>query len=422
MGFGGGTWLTQNKVLPGTYINYISATKYATALSDRGVIAFPTVLSWGKTGIITIKNSDFQSKAKAIFGFSYDSAELSDFRELFCNAVKVIAYNMNSGDKAANTFAEAKYPGTRGNDLKIVIAKNIDDEDLWDVSTYLDNERIETQTVADSSSLVANDYVTFKEATLVATAGSALSGGTNGTQTGDNHSTALAALGAYTFNALACTSSTAAIISLYIAFTRRMREEVGVKFQTVVLNTAADYEGIVSVKHANEIPWVTGAIGSVAINKSLSCSKYTGEREITVEDDPTESVQGGYFVFTKDENDDVCVVEDFNTLVTATEEKNPADFRENQVIRVIDQDAIETAKVFATTFRGKVVNDADGRVSLKSALCNISETMQNIHAIENFSRDDVTVEPGETKRAVLVTKGITPVVAMKQLYVATYVS
>ena len=58
-----------------------------------------------------------------------------------------------------------------------------------------------------------------------------------------------------------------------------MRDEIGVKFQTVVHNaTNADYEGVVNVKNdivtdvvsekINAIYWVTGIIDSCAINKS----------------------------------------------------------------------------------------------------------------------------------------------------------
>lgn len=36
MALGGGTFLTQNKVLPGAYINFISTAKASATLSERG--------------------------------------------------------------------------------------------------------------------------------------------------------------------------------------------------------------------------------------------------------------------------------------------------------------------------------------------------------------------------------------------------
>ena len=37
MAYGGGTWLTQNKVLPGTYINFVSAAVAYVNIADRGL-------------------------------------------------------------------------------------------------------------------------------------------------------------------------------------------------------------------------------------------------------------------------------------------------------------------------------------------------------------------------------------------------
>ena len=39
MAYGGGTWLVQNKVLPGTYINFVSKERAELVFSDRGYAA-----------------------------------------------------------------------------------------------------------------------------------------------------------------------------------------------------------------------------------------------------------------------------------------------------------------------------------------------------------------------------------------------
>ena len=39
MAYGGGTWLVQNKVLPGTYINFQSLSRAELIFSDRGYAA-----------------------------------------------------------------------------------------------------------------------------------------------------------------------------------------------------------------------------------------------------------------------------------------------------------------------------------------------------------------------------------------------
>lgn len=92
------------------------------------------------------------------------------------------SYRLNSGVKAANDYATAKYSGIRGNDLKVIIQKNVDDNSKFDVSLYLGTAQIDNQTVASAADLLDNDFVVWKKnATLAVTVGVALTGGTNGT-------------------------------------------------------------------------------------------------------------------------------------------------------------------------------------------------------------------------------------------------
>ena len=48
MALGGGTFLTQNKVLPGAYINFISTAKASATLSERGYGAMALELDWAQ--------------------------------------------------------------------------------------------------------------------------------------------------------------------------------------------------------------------------------------------------------------------------------------------------------------------------------------------------------------------------------------
>ena len=179
MALGGGTFTAQNKILPGAYINFVSLASASATLSDRGIAAIGVIADWGESGkIIEVTNGDFQKYSQKIFGYSYDSDKLKGLRDLFANINPLYAYRLNgNGAKAANDFATAKYAGTRGNDIKIVIQKNVDDNSLFDVSTILGTATVDTQTVKNASALVANDYVTFKTgATLAVTAATPLTG------------------------------------------------------------------------------------------------------------------------------------------------------------------------------------------------------------------------------------------------------
>ena len=94
----------------------------------------------------------------------------------------------------------------------------------------------------------------------------------------------------------------------------------------------------------------------------------------------------------------------------------------NQVIRVLDQIAIDTATLFNTRYLGEVPNDQDGRISLWSDIVAHRKELQGIRAIQNFDSEQVTVELGNSKKSVVVNEVVEPTVAMSQLYITTTVA
>lgn len=437
MALGGGTFLVQNKVLPGTYINFISAARASATLSDRGVAALALELDWGAdASVFSVTSEEFQKDSLKLFGYSYDHAKLKGLRDLFKNINTGHFYKlMKNGVAASNTYCTAKYKGVRGNDLKTVVAVNADDGTKMDVSTYLGTSLVDKQTVLpNTDNLVDTDWVVWKSnVAMTATAGLALTLGSNGDAiTGTEYQAALDAFEAYSFNVLGCLSTTAEIINLFVAYTKRLRDEVGVKFQTVVYKTnTADTEGIISVENAvtdagvvasSLVYWVTGAEAGCAVNKSLTNKLYDGE--FTVDTVYTQAaleaaILAGKFIFHK-VGDKVRVLEDINTFITVTDEKS-SDFSNNQTIRVIDQIANDIAALFNSKYLGNVPNDAAGRISLWNDIVTHHQQLQTIRAIENFEPDQVTVEAGSTKKAVVVNDVVTPVNAMAQLYMSVVV-
>ena len=138
-------------------------------------------MDWGKDGeIIEVTSESFAKDSMKIFGYDYSNEKLKGLRDLFKNIKKAYFYRLNTGNKATVDIATAKCSGTRGNDIRIVVAKNIDDETKYDVITYLGTKEVDKQTVEQFSELVENDYVTFTMESLQVTAGKNLTGGTNG--------------------------------------------------------------------------------------------------------------------------------------------------------------------------------------------------------------------------------------------------
>lgn len=434
MALGGGTFTVQNKILPGAYINFVSLAFATATLSDRGYAAMGVISDWGESGkVFEVTNGDFQKHSQKIFGYDYTSDKLKGLRDLFLNITTLYCYRLNgNGEKASNTFATAKYPGTRGNDIKIVIQTNVDDSESFDVITMLDSTVIDTQTVKTANELIANDFVDFKTgATLEATAGVPLSGGTNSDVDGAAHQTFLDKIEKYSFNALGCVSTEDTIKGLYVNFCKRLRDEMGKKFQVVVHNKAADYEGVVNVKNtvtggnteADLVYWVTGVIAGTAVNKSALNKRYDGEFTVDVEYTQSElekAITAGEFTLHQ-VGDDVRVLMDVNSFVSISDTKG-AVFQDNQTIRVIDQIGNDIAVLFNTKYLGVVPNDKAGRISLWADVVKHHEQLQDIRAIENFSDKDVVVEQGDTKKAVVVADAVTVVNAMAKLYMTVTIA
>lgn len=431
---GGGTFNAQNKKLPGTYINFASASRASASLSDRGIVAIPLLMDWGAADeVFEVSNEKFVNNSLKIFGYDYSHDKMKGLRDLFKNTKTLYAYRLNGkGTKATNTYAEAKYSGIRGNDLKIIISKNVDDETKFDVKTVLEFKEMDVQTVKNSSELVANDWVTFKSAELQETASTPLASGTNGTEvTTSEYQAFLNAIESYSFNALGCPVEDAKINELFVTFTKRMRDEVGAKFQTVVYRKPADYEGVISVENevtddvnkASVVYWTTGAQAGCAVNKSLTNTAYDGEFKIKVDytqSQLADALESGKFIF-HNVTGEVRVLEDINTFTSVTDEKNIY-FSNNQTIRVIDQIANDVAALFNTKYLGKIPNNASGRISLQSDVVTIHRALEDIQAIENFSADDIVVAQGDTKKSVVLTDKITVINAMSQLYMSCVIS
>lgn len=444
MALGGGTFITQNKVLPGAYINVVSSTNASVSFGERGTVAAAVMLPTGRQGIFTVTNDQIQSDSIKEFGYSYGSQQMKNIRELFRHAQIVHFYNIKTeGQKASNTYATALYGGIYGNQLKIRIEADPDDENRLIVSTLFENNVVDEQRIkkvegssTTNNGLTDNEYVTFKKDVVpAATAATPLSGGTDGEYSEPLLQNALTAFEGVSFNVLFsdCKSTeTSAIIS----YTNRMRNEYGKKIQAVIHDgnhsLKPDNEGIISVlntvkdgsteTNCDLVYWTAGALAGCQINQSLTNTVYDGEYEINTDYSQVqleEFIKAGYFVFHK-VNNDVRVLMDINTLVTVTPEKGEV-FKANQSIRVLDQIVNDIASLFNTKYLGQSPNDNAGRIALWNDIVNHHQEMQTIRAIENFNSEDVTVEAGTDKRAVVITDAVTVVNAMEKAYMTIVV-
>ena len=434
MAYGGGTFTVMNKILPGTYINFNGNGTGAIDTTVEGVVACPMALNWGAVEeVVEISREDAIKNGLSLFGYTYADRQNKDIREILQNASTLLLYRLNGGGtKAACEYANAKYEGTRGNSIKIVIKVNVDDPEKFDVQTVLDKNVVDSQTVANAAELVDNDFVTFKpDASLTANAGVALSGGANGSVTGEKYAAFLDAISTYRFNVIACAATTESVNVMFAEFTKEMRDNVGVKFQTVLYDHPADYEGVINVKNtvndtganaASLVYWVAGLCASRQVNESAMNAIYNGEYDVNTSYTQAQlsaSRANGEFIMHRVDND-IRVLYDINSLTTTTDEKGDV-FKENRTIRVIDYIANAIATIFNTSYIGVVPNDEAGRGELWSDILALNTALENIRAIDTFNEDSLVVAEGNTKRSVVVTETITMTGTMEQLYMTVTV-
>ncbi len=412
MSLGGGSFNLKNKALPGAYLNFVSAAKATATLSERGTVCIPLEFDWGaENEIFEVTGEDFFKNSLKIFGYHINDEKLKGIYDLFLNCNKVLFYRTNGGTKAKNIYAEAKYNGVRGNDIKIAVTDS-------EVVTYLASEEVDRQAI---DNVTDNDFVTFYEnVTFSKTAGIPLEGGENGEA---DYGDFFIKAESESFNILVCADMDKN--AEFVAFTKRMREDAGVKFQTVLYRSDADYLGIISVENkvadddeSSLVYWVAGALAGCEVNRSILNKIYDGSFKIEADYTSSElskMIKEGKFVLHR-VGTELRVLADINSSVTGAE-----DFKSNQVIRVIDQVGNDIAYIFKTQFLGQVPNDNAGRISLWNTIVSHHKQLADVRAIEDFEAENVVVEKGESKNSVVVTDYITPVGAMAQLYMTVIV-
>lgn len=249
---------------------------------------------------------------------------------------------------------------------------------------------------------------------------------------GTAHQTYLDQIESYTYNTMGVVVTDETTKKLYVAFNKRLRDEMGIKFQLVLYRAAfADFMGVISVKNkttdegfseASLVYWVTGAECGCAVNKSCQNKKYDGAFNVDAnftQNQLKDCIRNGEFVLHR-VNSDIRVLEDINTMVTITDDQGDV-FKDNQTIRVIDQLGNDDAVLFNTKYLGNVPNDASGRISLWSDLVKIRKNLQDLHAIENFTDSDMTVEKGNDKKSVITNSIVEVVNNMGKLYMTNVI-
>lgn len=434
----GGNFTTQNKVIPGAYINFTSEKQGIVTPSDRGIVTLPLLLNWGAVKQFMLV--DYGTDFKKALGYDILDKELLLVKEALKRASKVLLYRINSGAKASGTHEPltitAAYEGKRGNAIIVKITDNIDIPGTFIVSTYLGSTIVDTQQAAEIKDLIKNDYVTFSgEGALTASAGITLTGGTDTAATTEDYSNYFTGLEVQEFNTIGIPVDDMTIKGAAVGFVKRMRDTEGKKIQVVLADyKIADHEGVISVKNGVKLAdgtnidkikataWVAGATAGAAINEDLTYSQYEDAVDVDTKYTNTqieEALNSGEFLFIAKTNRNkvtkVLVQDDINTFISFTPEKG-RDFSSNRKIRTIDDIGTTLPEIWEESYIGKVDATEEGADLFKGDVNSYFTTLQSINAVKNFDSTtdlDITINPDDSAYADVA---IQLVGSLKKLY------
>ena len=448
MTMAGGTWNgVQNKVRPGVYIDFTSSRGLGLTVSDRGTVAIAEAMSWGP--VETVQEIEAGADMTPYTGYDITNSKNRFLNEIFKGTNrtaapnKLLLYRLGASgqEQAAVEVAPltvtAKYPGTRGNDISIVITELTEPADTFTVSTVVSGEIVDQQTAETVEDLVANDWVTFSgTGALAATVGSPLTGGADGTPASSDYTDFLSAIEPYKFDILIYDGSDTTVQDAMVAFVKRLCEEEGAYTQLVAAGlTNPDSRFVINVMSGVTLSdgtaltpqqvtwWVGGASAGAQYNEALTYAQYPGAVGVSpllTNSGSVSALQAGQFVLFEDDGV-VKVEQDINSMVTYTTDITEP-YHKNRVMRLVNTIANDIYQQFSDGYIGVVNNNEAGRAMFKSAIVGYLLTIQANEGIQNFTAGDVAVEAGEDIDAIVVTLAIQPVDSVEKIYVTISVN
>lgn len=460
MGFGGGLYTEQNKILPGAYFRFQSEGSTVATYATRGLVGLIAPSDWSDGNVLrlVVPELEFEHKGALVWprdaekAIGYDAyaalpasysadTDLAKWlpifvREVFRNATGCFIYPLlgSTKAKASCSYGTAAKYGERGNALSLKI---VESSDMYIVTTLLDGVVVDEQTVADYDELVDSAWVTWdKEVDLTATASTVFSGGVSGTPVASEVAAAVGLLGGYGVNVIVPMinlTDTAA----YDAFIAQ-NEKYGHWMQMICDHGASwlpsggnEYcigpdlgtsNASVTVKLL--YPWIAGAEASCALKGTLDNRNYDGEiidflintqgLQPPTQDELEYGMRAGYMMLHT-VGAEWRVLNDDNTFIEYTPKKDEA-FHRNQTIRVLQTTANDWYGIFVNEFLGKAGTDEEDRTNYKMRLVSSAQNFVKQKAIKNFNSKDIVVSEGEQSDSYHVAYFVQPNHCVRKVY------
>lgn len=442
----GGTWTSQDKVLPGVYIRFATGQANGLTVGERGIVTICEPMSWGPVGQVT--PVALTTDVTPITGYDINDPHNQFLQEMLKGTDRtsapttVLLYRPSASSSAQASVttgqltATAAYPGARGNDISIIITELTDPESTFTVSTVVDGVIMDQQTAATVEDLESNDWVTFSgTGALAATTGAALTGGEDGTVQSAAYSAYLTAIEPYKFDIMVYDGTDSTVQTALLSFIERMNDNNGQYCQLVAsdlsnpnsryvinVNSPVNLSDGTQLTAQQATWWAGGAQAGAMYNQSLTYAQYPGAVSTVMwtTDEYANQIQAGNFVLFA-EDGVVKVMQDINTLTTYTQDIGEI-YRYNRTMRLCNTIANDIFKQFSASFIGVVNNNEQGRARFKAAIVGYLQQIQDNQGIQNFTPEDVEVLPGTAIDAIVVNVAIQAVGSVEKIYMTVEVS
>jgi hypothetical protein len=413
------------KVRPGTYINFESGRNPGIiSAGARGTVIVPLAkASYGPAKqFIRLTNASPDAEA-ATLGYSiYDNEpnrQMLLIREAFKRAVTVYVYILTEGKKATAEIgmsipaegggaastniltATAKHGGSRGNAFTVTLDAN--PLGGFDVIIHLAGGKVtEYEGLNTVEELIAldNPYITFTgTGKLGEAAGKNLAGGDDTEAANTDITAFIDAWETVKFHTVCFPfngENSSALKQAALTKIKYMRESMGKGVQVVMPDASGmDYEGVINVTnsvsldgddltHAEVCAWVAGATAGATNTESLTYKQYAGATAVVdpkSNEEAIAAINAGEFFFSVNEDREVIVEYDINSLVTFADKKDKS-YRKNRIIRVYDtiQETIQLnfpPNKYSNNARGWDIMEGIGKTILRQfddagAITNVS--------------------------------------------------
>ncbi|MYL45055.1 phage tail sheath protein [Virgibacillus halodenitrificans] len=461
-----GEWSpTEEKVLAGFYMRFISAARKLISPSPRGIVAIPVKANWGPVNKVV----DIVEEGGLINNFGKDTGgEFTAYNTvnlaILGQPSKILVYRLTDGTekKAAITLTggstpsdslklETVYPTDRN--FNVTVRESLEGAGKQELVLFEGTKQLSSYTFSSVDEAVSqinadSVYITatkVADGSLTTVSNQAFTGGNAGTTTitNEEYIKAMTAFEAKTFNAFALDGPAATDLqTTVVGWVKRLRSQ-GKRIMAFLGGALADdkdptvgnersrsfnHEGVINVTVSGELgdklypsgdiaAYVAGLASSQQLHESLTfaATPFTDVQPAMTPEQRAEAVKSGSFILFEEDGVVKCE-RGINTLTSYGADQDPS-FSKIKITRLKDAIDTDLSNTANSQYVGKLINNEDGQAALLSAIKAYFETLTpNLIASDFVVQKDEELMKNAAKDQFFWEYYVTDVDSMEEIY------